>query len=140
MAELDSMIGTHGIPLSYLVRENILAPAEDQLIQGQAFSQENGSITDELIQRVTHNHPLTKEDNCILFEKLYDSFWGCEVETTITSEMKQHRQGRALWMAARTEWAGNNSWSATSSSQVQVKFIHFESMFPNSELCFLNCN
>ena len=76
MAELDSMIGTHGIPLSSLIREDIPAPAEDQLIQGQAFSQENGSITDELIQRVTHNHPLTKEDNCILFEKLYDSFWG----------------------------------------------------------------
>ena len=49
MAELDSMIGTCGIPLSYLIREDIVAPAEDRLIQGEAFSQENGSITDELI-------------------------------------------------------------------------------------------
>ena len=49
MAELDSMIGTRGIPLSYLIREDIVAPAEDRLIQGEAFSQENGSITDELI-------------------------------------------------------------------------------------------
>ena len=32
MGELDSMIGTRGIPLSYLIREDILAPAEDQLI------------------------------------------------------------------------------------------------------------
>ena len=129
MAELDAMIGTCGISLSYLIREDILAPAEDQLIQGQAFSQENGLITNELIQRATHDHSLTKEDNCILFEKLYDLFWGSKVENTTTSEMKQHRQGRALWMAARTEWAGNNSWSATSSSLVQVKFILFGNMY-----------
>ena len=87
MAELDSMIGTRSIPLSYLIRENILALAEDQLIQGQAFSQENGLITNELIWRATHDHSLTKEDNCIFFEKLFDSFCGSEVETTITSEM-----------------------------------------------------
>ena len=49
MAELDAMIGTQGIPLSYLIREDVLALAEDQLIQGQAFSQENGSVTDKLI-------------------------------------------------------------------------------------------
>ena len=74
MAELDAMIGTRGIPLSYLIREDVVAPAEDQLIQGQAFSQENCSITDKLIQRATHDHALTKEDNCMLFEKLYNSF------------------------------------------------------------------
>ena len=90
MAELDSMVGSCGIPLSYLIRENVVVPAEDQLIQGQAYSQENGSITDELIRRATHDHHLTKEDNRILFEKLFDSFWGSEVETTITSEMKQN--------------------------------------------------
>ena len=61
MAELDAMIGTRGIPLSYLIREDVVAPAEDQLIQGQAFSQENGSVTDELIQRATHDHPLIKD-------------------------------------------------------------------------------
>ena len=112
MAELDSMIGTWGIPLSYLIREDIVAPADDRLIQGEAFSQENGSITDELIRRATHDHHLMKEENRMLFEKLFDSFRGSEVETTITSEMKQHRQGRALWMAACTEWAGDDSWNA----------------------------
>ena len=112
MAELDSMIGTRGIPLSYLIREDVVPPAEDRLIQGEAFSQENGSITDELIRRATHNHHLMKEDNRILFEKLFDSFRGTEAETTITTEMKQNRQGRALWMAARTEWAGDDSWNA----------------------------
>ena len=49
MAELDTIIGTWGIPLSYMIREDVLAPAEDKLIQGQAFSQENHSINDELI-------------------------------------------------------------------------------------------
>ena len=73
-----------------MIREDVVAPADNQLIQGQAFSQENGSITDELIQRATHDHHLTKEDDRILFEKLYDSFQGSEVETTITSEMKQY--------------------------------------------------
>ena len=68
MAELDSMVRTRGIPLSYLIREDIVAPAEDQLIQGQAFSQENDSVTDELIRRATHDHSLTKEDNWILFD------------------------------------------------------------------------
>ena len=53
-----------------------------------------------------------KEDNRTLFEKLYDSFRGTEVETTITSKMKQNRQGRALWMAACTEWAGDDSLNA----------------------------
>ena len=72
MAELDAMIGTRGIPLLYMIRDTVVAPAEDQVIQGQAFSQENGLITDELIWRATHDHPLTKEDDCILFEKLYD--------------------------------------------------------------------
>lgn len=95
-----------------MIREDVVAPAEDQLIQGQAFSQENGLITDELIQRATHDHPLTKEDDCMLFEKLYNSFRGSEVETTITSKMKQNCQGRALWMAACTEWAGSDSWNA----------------------------
>ena len=120
MTELDAMIRTRGIPLSYLIREDVLAPAEDQLIQGQAFSQENGSVTDELIQRATHNHSLIKEDNRILFEKLYDSFCGSEVETTIISEMKQHQQGRALWMAACTEWAGDNSWNTIISKNREV--------------------
>ena len=112
IAELDSMIGNRGIPLSYLIRDEVVPPADDRLIQDEAFSQENGSITDELIRRATHTHHLRKEDDRMLFEKLYDAFRGNEAETSITSEMKQHRQGRALWMAARTEWAGDDSWNA----------------------------
>ena len=53
-----------------------------------------------------------KEDNRMLFEKIFEAVRGNEVKTSITSEMKQHRQGRALWMAARTEWAGDDSWNA----------------------------
>lgn len=73
------------------------------LFKGQAFSQENGPITDELIWRAAHNHTLTKEDDCMLFEKLYNAFCGSKVETTITSEMKQNCQGSALWLAAWTK-------------------------------------
>ena len=48
----------------------------------------------------------------MLFEKLYNSVCGSEVETTITCEMKQNCQGRALWTAACTEWDGSDSCNA----------------------------
>jgi len=90
LPELDAIIGIRGIPLSYMIWEDEVAPAGNQLIQGQAFSQENRLISDELIRRATHNHPLTKEDDRMLFDKLYNALWGSKVETTITSEMKQN--------------------------------------------------
>ena len=56
----------------------------------------------------------------MLFKKLYNSFQGSEVETTITSEMKHNWQGRALWMAARTKWAGSDSWNAIISKNREI--------------------
>ena len=56
----------------------------------------------------------------MLFEKLYNSFCGSEVKTTITSEMKQNCQGRALWIAACTEWAGSDSWNTIISKNREI--------------------
>lgn len=139
--ELDAIIRTRGIPLSYMICEDVVAPAGDQLIQGQAYSQENGSITDKLIQRATHNHPLNKEDDCMLFDKLYNVFWGSEVETTITSKMKQidkaGHYGLLRKLSGLAATVGMQSFpriersTKTSSLLVQVRSILFGNMLPN---------
>ena len=56
----------------------------------------------------------------MLFEKLYNVFFVSKVETTITSEMKQHPQGRAQWMAAQTKWAGSDSWNTIISKNREI--------------------
>lgn len=88
MAKLNLYAGTRGIPLLYLILEDLNQSSNDLLIVGEAYSNKYGRIIKELVKRKTHYHLLYVEDNCMLFDKFYKSFCGTKVELSITSTIK----------------------------------------------------
>ena len=70
LIQLDSFIGNRGIPLSYLVREDVIPPAAPDLLIGKPYSEKHGSVEMVLIERATQNDPLYTHEDRMVFDKL----------------------------------------------------------------------
>ena len=59
-----NIIGTHGVPICYIMRPNVAVsmPAPPLEID-QPYSEEYGSLENELIEQAPHTHVLYKSDN-----------------------------------------------------------------------------
>ena len=70
-------VGIRNIPLAYVVREDSNVPAVcPPLATNQPFSEEHGSIKDDLINRASHDDELFRDDNASVYFKLEEATWG----------------------------------------------------------------
>jgi hypothetical protein len=68
---LCQCFGIRSIPLIYATRDDEAVPAAvPSLAAGQPHSVVAGSVEEELIARASHNHPLFREDNGLVYFKL----------------------------------------------------------------------
>jgi hypothetical protein len=96
---LRQCFGVRSIPLIYVTRDDVAVPvAVPPLAAGQPHSVEAGSVEEELIARASHNHPLFREDNGLVYFKLEAATRG--------------RNGRGALEALLTQFAGTDKWDA----------------------------
>jgi hypothetical protein len=109
---LRQCFGVRSIPLIYVTRENEAVPvAISPLAAGQPHSVEAGSVEEELIARASHNHPLFREDNGLVYFKLEAATRGTSYAASI-KPFQRARNGRGALEALLTQFAGDDKWDA----------------------------
>ena len=112
--------GVRGCPLSYVTRENAQVPTEtdDPLVLNTSVNPHvllpygsSGSVLDEMIKRLTHNHPLFKTDNNTVFSMLEEATRGTVFATTVKS-FARTKDGRAAWLAMLSSHCGKDKWES----------------------------
>jgi len=111
----DCLYRTYGVrsaSLSYIIRDEPLVPAEveDPLEQASSFG-ESGSVLEELIKRLAHNHPLYRSDDAAVSSLLEEAALGTRFEATIKPFTKR-KQGRNAYLAIVSSHAGVDKWES----------------------------
>ena len=69
---LNAIVGVRNCPLVFVVREqaDLTNITRGTLMAGQPHSEENGSLEAELFQLTSHNHPLFRNDNGDVYDRM----------------------------------------------------------------------
>ena len=93
------------VPLSYVVRATAEVPEAPDLAPMQPYSDAHGSITDELIERVTHVDPLFRTDNKTVMSKFLEALQNSPFLSTIKS-FERAKDGRGAVLAFESQHCG----------------------------------
>ena len=106
---LRNRLGVRKIPLSYVIRDNVLpAPIEPQAV-GSATGPTYSSIAEELIMCTPHTGDSYDEDNAKVYQILQDLVGGTSFESSIKSYQRT-RDGRAAYLALCQHNLGSSKW------------------------------
>mmetsp|Transcript_10523 Transcript_10523/g.14855 ORF Transcript_10523/g.14855 Transcript_10523/m.14855 type:complete len:113 (+) Transcript_10523:416-754(+) len=95
---LRERLGTRKIPLSYVIRDNIVPPALSPLCTDCITSAAFTSIMEELIQFAPHHGPEYDEDNARVFQVIQDLVAGTSHKVSIKAH-RRRRDGRAAYLS-----------------------------------------
>ena len=84
---------------------------------------EAGSVEKELIARASHNHPLFREDNGLVYFKLEAATRGTAYAASI-KPFQCARNGRGALEALLTQFAGTDKWDAEIKKQESLLHTH----------------
>ena len=115
----DQRIGARTCPLSYVLREEAVVPADvPALATGQPYSTMHGSIKNEMIARYSHVHALFSVDNGAVFDDLEEATRGTKYQNTV-STFKRAKNGRGAYMALKTQYTGSAVWDRKKSDAME---------------------
>ena len=119
---LHEIVGHRNIPLAYLIREEVVpANPPPPLATRRAYSNEHGSVVNELIARASHTHNRYGDDN----QKLYSLLEEATRTTTYASSIRPYarrKDGRGAYLALKAQYAGRDKWQKEINNQ--ETFIH----------------
>lgn len=119
---MDYCLNTFGVrkaPLAYVIRPEVevlpesrapndtdspIDPLKDNCSYGNS-----GSVLDDLITRLSHNHPLFKTDNAKVYSALEEATRSTVYSSTV-KPFSRKRDGRAAWKALINSHAGSDKW------------------------------
>ena len=104
-------VGVRNAPIAYVIRESEVVPAAPALATGQPHSAEHGSIKDEMIARLSHQHALFRDDNAAVYDDLEEATRGTKYAASIAS-FKRSKDGRGAFLALKAQYAGAAMWDA----------------------------
>ena len=115
-------IGHRMIPLAYVIREHDVVPVvcPDRVIN-QPYTEEHGSILDDLINRASHTHGLYPKDNAALYFKLEESTRGTPYVDSI-KPFQRRKDGRGAFLAMVAQYAGTDKWEAEIKKATAILF------------------
>lgn len=103
------VLGAREIPLAYVIRAEADPGDPDELVRGQPYGATAGSITQELVTRATHDHPLFRSDNQTVFNLLDDVLRTTSYAPTL-SVYRRTKNGRGAWLAILAQYVGKDKW------------------------------
>lgn len=106
---LRSKIGVRGVALSYVIREVETPPALEPLGNDVPYSQESGSLMNELIAFTPHDGVGWDEDNASVFAIIQEMVR----DVSMASSLKGHqraRNGRAAYLSLVQHNLGSSQW------------------------------
>ena len=120
----DCLYRTYGIrdcPLSYVIRENDVneSEEEDPLQMNKSYGK-SGSVLDEMIKRLRHNHPLFKSDNAAVYSLLEEATRGTIYAPTVKPYARK-KDGRQAYKAMKSSHIGEDKWD--SMQKENLKFM-----------------
>jgi hypothetical protein len=119
---LNRVISVRTIPLCYFIRETVNVPAAAlALAQNQPHSNENESVTGELVARTSHEHALLRDDNASVYHYLEDATRSTAYAASIKPFLRR-KDGRGAWLALLGQYAGNDKWEAE--IKIQEAVLH----------------
>ena len=110
---LHRCVGIRCIPLVYVNRSNVAPPMPiTAQAPNQCYTLINGSVEGDLIVRASHTHGLFPEDNKEVYFKLEEATGSTIYAGTIKPHQRT-KNGRAAFMALKSQYAGKDKWEAT---------------------------
>ena len=107
---LNQSYGVRKAPLAYVIRDDaVVAVPGPPLAHHQPHSNEHGSVEGELIARLSHTHPIFRDDNKMVYDHL-------EVATCSTiyaasiKPFQRTKNGRSAYQALISQHAGEDKW------------------------------
>lgn len=109
---LSRTFGVRNCPILYVIRDTVAVPpeADDPLAAGKAYGS-SGSLVDEMMRRLSHNDPLYKSDNSLVFSLLDEATRGTVYAPTIKPYART-KDGRQAWLIIISSHAGQDKWEA----------------------------
>ena len=118
----DYCLNTFGVrkaPLAYVIRDNVEVMPEsrprnddtidiDPLTPDCAYGR-GGSVLNDMISRLSHDHPLYKTDNAKVYSALEEATRSTAYSSTVKA-FSRRRDGRAAWKAIVSSHAGSDKW------------------------------
>ena len=106
----SQVYGARKSTLEYLIRAKIsVAMPHSGLAAGQPHSAEAGSIQGEQALRLSHTHPLYRDDNKSLFAVLEVALYGTTFEASI-KPFQRTGNGRGAYEALISQHVGKDKW------------------------------
>ena len=119
---VSNYIGQSGCPLSWIYRTSVAVPAvAPGLEMDQPYSAEHGSVSEEMVQRMPHTHPLYRPDNATGYSHLVTATLGTQYASTI-APFKRSKDGRGALFALKAQFAGAAHWDRE--VRTMTDFIH----------------
>ena len=107
---LSRVCGARTIPLSYVIRQHDIVPAAaPPLINREPYSEEHGSVEDELVACASHNHPLFRDDNAQVYYLIEEATRSTAYAASI-KPFQRRKDGRGSWNALIQQYAGDDKW------------------------------
>ena len=103
-------IGQADCPITWIYRDSVaVAGAVPALDTDQPYSEQHGSVAEEMVHRLSHTHPYFRVDNATGYAQLVTATLGTQYAATI-SPFKRTRNGRAALNALKAQFAGPAFW------------------------------
>ena len=127
---MDYCLNTFGVrqtPLAYVLRDKVTVLPEtvpdgdntptDTLLENRAYGL-GGSVLNDLISRMSHEHPLYKTDNAKVYSALEEATRSTAYSSTVKA-FSRRRDGRAAWFALVSSHAGSDKWESLQKENVK---------------------
>ena len=118
---LHQVLGVTHVPLSYVIREQMLVAAPPPLLNNRSYSEEHGSVEGELIARSSHHTAHYKADNATVFKYIEEATRETRYSASI-SPFSRKKDGRGAWMALVAQYVGKDKWQ--NELERQENFLH----------------
>ena len=91
---LGGNIGAMNCPISWVTRDNVLAPsAPSPIVHKKSYSIKHVLVSEDMVQHYSHGHNLYVTDNTSVYDSLDTALRGTKYHATI-EPFKRRRDGR----------------------------------------------
>ena len=130
---LHRCIGVRHVPLSYVIRPSkVVAAVCPPLKLDQPYSEENGSIEEDMVARASHASGLFKADNASVYYKIEEATRSTTYAASIAPYQKA-KNGRAAFLALQAQYAGDDKWELELKKQDSI--LHSRKWKGQSNFC-----